>query len=223
MGVRVYIADFGTGRRIIAQDSEANSLRWNGSDPGFSFSGGRARLAAMKLSLVIGTIVALWVASPAVAALKPGTYAPDFSAPASLAGKEFQFSLAAALRKGPVVLYFYPAAFTEGCTLEAHEFAEASDQFAALNATVIGVSRDEIEVLNRFSVSECRNKFPVAADVDGSISKAFDAVLNDDYANRTSYVIAPEGQIIYEYTNLDYSKHVGNALAALKAWKKNQE
>jgi peroxiredoxin len=160
------------------------------------------------------------IAGPANAALKPGAVAPAFSAPASLGGKEFNFSLAEALKKGPVVLYFYPAAFTKGCTIEAHEFAEAIDKYKALGATVIGVSHDDIATLNKFSTSECRSKFPVAADVDQHIMKAYDAVLasRPQYANRTSYVIAPDGHIIYEYTDLDPMKHVDNTLSALAAW-----
>ena len=115
--------------------------------------------------------------SPLHAALKPGAMAPDFTTQATLAGKPFSFSLADALKKGPVVLYFYPAAFTPGCTVEAHEFAEATDKFKALGATVIGVSHDPIEKLNKFSVTECRNKFAVASDADQHITKAYDAVL----------------------------------------------
>ena len=128
---------------------------------------------------------------PADAALKPGDAAPDFVAQASLGGKEFTFSLAEALKKGPVVLYFYPAAFTTGCTIEAHEFAEAIDKYAALGASVIGVSSDDIATLNKFSVSECRSKFAVAADADKKIMTAYDAKLAFGYANRTSYVIVP--------------------------------
>ena len=101
---------------------------------------------------------------PSYAALKPGAQAPDFTTQATLAGQPFRFALADALKKGPVVLYFYPAAFTPGCTVEAHEFAEATDKFKALGATVIGVSHDPIDKLNKFSVSECRNKFAVASD-----------------------------------------------------------
>src|ERR1700685_1359490 len=125
-------------------------------------------------ALALGTFL---MAAPLYAALQPGTQAPDFTTQASLAGKAFTFSLAAALKKGPVVLYFYPAAFTPGCTVEAHDFAEATDKFKALGATVIGVSHDSIDTLNKFSVSECRNKFAVAADTDQSIMKAYDAVL----------------------------------------------
>ena len=160
------------------------------------------------------------IAAPADAALKAGAVAPSFTAPASLGGKEFSFSLAEALKKGPVVLYFYPAAFTKGCTIEAHEFAEAIDKYKAFGATVIGVSHDDIATLNKFSTSECRSKFPVAADVDQHIMKAYDAVLasKPQYANRTSYVIAPDGHIIYEYTDLDPMKHVDNTLSALASW-----
>src|SRR5579863_6688894 len=141
---------------------------------------------------LIATLVMLSCAAVATAALKPGDKAPDFSTQASLAGKAFDFSLAEALKKGPVVLYFYPAAFTPGCTVEAHEFAEATADFQALGATVIGVSHDKIDKLNKFSVTECRNKFAVAADPDQHIMKSYDAVLaqNPLYANRTSYVIA---------------------------------
>ncbi len=172
----------------------------------------------MRVTAVI-VIAATLLAVPAFAALKPGTVAPDFTARASLGGKEFDFSLADTLKKGPVVLYFYPAAFTPGCTIEAHEFAEAMDKFAALGASVIGVSADDIDVLNKFSLSECRSKFPVAADADKAIMDAYDAKLAFGYANRTSYVITPDGEIIYEYTALDPSAHVENTLAALEKWK----
>jgi len=159
-------------------------------------------------------------AVPAFAALPEGSKAPVFSTQASLAGKAFSFSLADALKKGPVVLYFYPAAFTPGCTVEAHEFAEATDKFKAMGATVIGVSHDPIDKLNKFSVSECRNKFAVASDADGSVMKNYDAVLaaKPEYANRTSYVIAPTGEIIYAYTDLNPDKHVENTMAAVKKW-----
>jgi peroxiredoxin len=157
---------------------------------------------------------------PAFAALKVGDKAPDFSTQASLGGKVFRYTLSLALKDGPVVLYFYPAAFTRGCTVEAHDFAEAIDQYKALGATVIGVSHDSIETLNKFSVSECRSKFPVAADADQSIMKAYDAVLTSilGYASRTSYVIAPDGRIIYAYTDLDPDMHVANTLNALRQW-----
>src|SRR5437660_10174254 len=121
---------------------------------------------------LLAALTTVLITIPAYGALPDGAKAPDFSTAASLAGKEFKFSLADALKKGPVVLYFYPAAFTPGCTVEAHQFAEATAQFKALGATVIGVSHDPIEKLNKFSVSECRNKFAVASDADGSVLKA---------------------------------------------------
>jgi thioredoxin-dependent peroxiredoxin len=174
----------------------------------------------MRCSLAAVAAASALVASAVHAALPGGSHAPDFSAPATLAGKEFTFSLAEALKKGPVVLYFYPAAFTPGCTTEAHEFAAASDKFQELGATVIGVSHDDIATLDRFSVSECRNKFAVAADANGSITRAYDAVMpsHPDYANRVSYVIAPTGAIIYTYSAMNPDKHVENTLAAVKKW-----
>src|SRR5580704_5143782 len=173
----------------------------------------------MKRLIILALGCAVFCA-PSYAALKPGAQAPDFTTQATLAGQPFRFALADALKKGPVVLYFYPAAFTPGCTVEAHEFAEATDKFKALGATVIGVSHDPIDKLNKFSVSECRNKFAVASDADGSVMKEYDAVLpvKPDYANRTSYVIAPTGEIIYSYTDLKPDAHVENTMAAVKKW-----
>jgi thioredoxin-dependent peroxiredoxin len=170
----------------------------------------------MRLAGAVFVIGAL-VATAAFAALPNGARAPNFTAEASLGGKTFTFSLARALKKGPVVLYFYPAAFTPGCTVEAHDFAAAMDRFKALGATVIGVSHDTIGTLKRFSVSECRSKFPVAADPTQAIMKAYDAVLpaHPEFANRTSYVIAPTGKILYSYTNLNPSQHVSNTMAVV--------
>jgi thioredoxin-dependent peroxiredoxin len=168
--------------------------------------------------------MALFLSIPAQADLKAGDAAPDFSAQASLAGKVYAYQLATALKNGPVVLYFYPAAFTTGCTVEAHQFAEATDKYKALGATVIGVSNDDIETLQRFSVSECRGKFPVASDKDQRIMNAYDAAIPLlGRANRTSYVIAPNGKIIYAYTDRSPDKHVDNTLNAVREWhaKKN--
>ena len=141
---------------------------------------------------------------PTFAALKPGDLAPDFTAQASLGGTVFTFSLAEALKKGPVVLYFQPAAFTTGCTIKAHDFADATDTYRALGATVIAVWHDNIDPLNKFSVSECRSKFAVAADGDRSIMKSYDAVLaiKPEYADRfvrhcarwTHYLCLPVAQ-----------------------------
>jgi peroxiredoxin len=161
----------------------------------------------------------LLAVAPAAAMLKTGATAPEFKTQASLGGNVFDFDLAAALAKGPVVLYFYPAAFTQGCTLEAHDFADHMSDYTALGATVIGVSGDGIDKLRKFSVSECRSKFPVAADGNHKISKSYDALIGFGpitYSNRTSYVIDKSGKIVYAYSSLDFSKHVENTLGALK-------
>ena len=173
-----------------------------------------------KFTLAAALLGAL-ASVPALAALSVGAKAPDFTTKAALGGKEFTFSLADALKKGPVVLYFFPAAFTPGCTQEAHEFAEASDKYAAQGATVIGVTAGNANRVTEFSSVECRNKFAVAADPDEKIIKSYDAVLKQkpEWADRTSYVIAPDGTILLEYTNLDPSEHVTRTLAAVKKWR----
>jgi len=178
----------------------------------------------MKRTMIVALGGAI-LSAPLYAALAPGVAAPDFTTQASLAGKPFTFSLAEALKSGPVVLYFYPAAFTKGCTIEAHNFAEATDKFKAMGATVIGVSTDNIDTLNKFSVSDCRNKFALASDADQTITKENDAVLKmkPQYSDRTSYVIAPNGKIIYEYSALDPDKHVENTMAAVEKWKSDHK
>lgn len=175
------------------------------------------------IELVLLAAWGFWAASlalPACAALDVGAAAPLFVTQASLGGKVYTYTLADALKRGPVVLYFYPAAFTKGCTIEAHDFADAIEKYHALGATLIGVSHDDIEKLNRFSISECRSKFPVAADPDQSIMKSYDAILaaKPEYANRTSYVISPGGRIIYSYTDMQPDRHVANTLDALRKW-----
>ncbi len=162
-------------------------------------------------------LLSLVAAAPAHAALAVGASAPDFSAEASLGGKAFNFSLDEALKKGPVVLYFYPAAFTPGCTIEAHDFAEATDKFKALGATVIGVSHDGIDKLKKFSVSECRSKFAVAADPDGKVIGEYQVKMPVlPYANRTSYVIAPDHKVIFTYTDMNPDQHVALTMAAVE-------
>lgn len=158
------------------------------------------------------------------AALAVGARAPDFSVPAALGGKTFAFSLAAALAKGPMVVYFFPAAFTSGCTIEAHEFAEAMPKFEALGAGVIGVSTDNIETLAKFSVEACRNKFAVASDSARSVVKSYDAQLaiRPDYADRISYLIGPDGSVLAVYSSLSPDQHVEKMLAALRDWRKAQ-
>jgi thioredoxin-dependent peroxiredoxin len=160
----------------------------------------------------------LLIAVPAGAALPIGAKAPDFATQAVLGGKKFTFSLAQALQKGPVVLYFYPKSFTSGCTMEAHQFAEATADFNKAGATVVGVAADDIATLTRFSVEECRNKFAVAVATPAMI-KGYDAKLAPmiKMSNRTSYVIAKNGQIAYSYTAMSADKHVTNTLAAVRA------
>jgi thioredoxin-dependent peroxiredoxin len=171
-------------------------------------------IALSALLLALGT-------GAASAALAVGAKAPDFDVKAALAGKEFDFSLNAALKKGPVVLYFFPAAFTPGCTIEAHEFAEATDKFAALGVTVIGVTSGNVDRVTEFSSVECRNKFAVAADADQKVIKAYDAVLQKkpEYSDRTSYVIAPDHTVLMAYTDLNPDKHVDMAMDAVKKWR----
>ena len=170
-------------------------------------------------TLILAAAAATLLAAPAMAALPVGTKAPAIRTEASLAGKAMPFDLSAALKKGPVVLYFYPAAFTSGCTVEAHDFAEATDDFKAAGATVVGMSADPIDVLNKFSVSECRNKFAVGSASPATI-KAYDVKLPViSRSNRTSYVIAPDGKVIFAYTAMDPAGHVSKTLAAVKAWK----
>jgi len=157
----------------------------------------------------------------AQAALPLGHAAPDFKAEAAKGGQPFTFDLAATLAKGTVVLYFYPAAFTTGCTIEARNFAEAIPQYTALGATVVGVSGDDIGTLKRFSESECQGKFAVAADKDGRIMKAYDAAssMSATSAQRISYVIAPDGKVIKSYAASNPDRHVAETLDALKAWR----
>jgi peroxiredoxin len=173
---------------------------------------------AFILCRAAGLAALMLATSGAHAALDVGDKAPPFAIEASLAGSPFRFSLAEALKTGPVVLYFFPAAFAIGCTIEAHQFAEAIDQYKALGATVIGVSADDIDTLKKFSTTECRNKFAVGADADKSVMKAYDAVLamKPDFSNRTSYVIAPDSTIVYQFSSLNPYRHVSNTLGALK-------
>ena len=171
-----------------------------------------------KWLCAIGAALALQM--PAWAALDIGDRAPNFSIQAALGGNVFTFSLAEQLAKGPVVLYFFPLAFSEGCSLEAHQFAEATAQFKALGASVVGVSGDDIDTLSKFSTQDCQSKFAVASDRDQKIMKAYDAVLalHPEYADRVSYVIAPEGRVIFAYRSLNPEKHVELTLDALRKW-----
>lgn len=168
------------------------------------------------------TAIAAVVATPALAALKPGDKAPDFTAPGYLAGDPVTLSLAAALKKGPVVLYFFPAAHTAGCNLEARLFSEAIDQFKAQKATVIGVTAGKLSELADFSkeTEHCGGKFAVAADTGAKIARQYDSILaaKPDWSDRTSYVISPGGQILHAYSKMDPTEHVSQTLAAVKAY-----
>jgi peroxiredoxin len=182
------------------------------------------RLIATAAGVAVLTAAAL--ASPAFADLKPGTKAPDFTAQAYLAGEPFTFKLSEALKKGPVVLYFFPSAYTKGCNLEAHLFSEAVADFKAQNATVIGVTAGKVAELAKFSkdTETCGGKFAVAADPGAKIAGQYDAPLKMagmktpmELSARTSYVIAKNGSVVFAYDNMDASDHVNQTLNAVKA------
>ena len=159
------------------------------------------------------------MATPALAALSVGAKAPDFQTTGAIAGKPFRLHLADQLKKGPVVLYFFPKAFTSGCTAEAHAFSEATAEFKKAGAQVIGMSADDLPTLEKFSVSECRNAFPVATATPDTI-KAYDVKLPMvNMTNRTSYVIASDGRITMVHSDLSWKDHVTKSLAAVQALK----
>lgn len=175
----------------------------------------RAARACLLAALVLPVMAAS-------AALPQGAPAPAFTLTAALAGKPTTFDLQQALKRGPVVLYFFPAAFTAGCTIEAHQFAEATAAFNALGATVVGVTAGNIERVEEFSKVECRDKFAVAADPGAKVAAQYDATMQADgktLSNRTSYVIAPDGRILLAYTDRDPGKHVQMAMDAVKAYR----
>ena len=186
---------------------------------------------------VMGALIAGALAFPAAAALKQGTAAPDFKAKASQAGKSFDFSLASALKKGPVVVYFYPSAYTGGCNIEAHTFAINQDKFQAAGASILGVSHDSIARLNDFSADPeyCAGKFPVASDPDGAIAKSYDlkvaekqagakdtrgTEIDHAFTERTTFVIAPDSRIVAVFSSADDkispADHVTKSLEAVK-------
>ncbi len=168
----------------------------------------------------LAAFAAFAAAPTALAELPQGTKAPAFVTRAALAGEEFGFTLSAALAKGPVVLYFYPKAFTQGCTLEANAFAAAMPKFKAVGASVIGMSNDDIATLKRFSREECRDAFPVGV-ASAKIMAAYDVTgSGSGFASRTSYVIATDGRIVAVHSNADYRGHVDKTLAAVRALRK---
>lgn len=176
-----------------------------------------------KSFAAIALLVSLSLPGVALAVLPAGAVAPAFRTQGALGGKDIAFDLQEALRKGPVVLYFYPKAFTQGCTLEAHAFAEATDEFARYGATVIGMSADDLPTLRRFSKEACRDKFAVGVATPEIIT-AYDVALKragapKGMSDRTSYVIARNGKIAYVHSDLDYRDHVRLTLDAVKALK----
>lgn len=175
----------------------------------------------MTLRFAVTLFAAAAVISPAAANLPKGAAAPVFATQGAKAGKPFAFNLRAALRKGPVVLYFYPKAFTEGCTLEAKAFADATPQFAAAGATVYGMSADDLPTLTRFSTEACRDKFAVAI-AKPEVIKAYDVDLKRDgvstgLTTRTSYVIGQDGRVRFVHSDMNYKDHVRLTLAAVHA------
>jgi len=160
----------------------------------------------------------LALVAPAHAAIAIGAKAPLFTTQAAVGGKSFTFTLQNALKKGPVVLYFFPAAFTSGCTIEAHEFAEAADEYKKNGATLIGLTAGNVDRIKEFSVQECRNKFPVGVATPATIS-GYDVKLpqKTGWTNRTSFVIAKDGTIAYVLSEPSPEGHVSGTMTAVKA------
>jgi thioredoxin-dependent peroxiredoxin len=192
----------------------------------------RFRILSQFLSAPAALVTLTW-AAPALASLSSGATAPDFTAPASLAGKPFSFSLKAALLKGPVVVYFYPSAFTGGCNIQAHEFAVNEDKFMAAGASIIGVSLDSIERLNDFSADPayCGGKIPVASDVDGKVAKSYDLKvsqvksgakdsrgidINHGFAERTTFIVTPDDRIFATIGGVAPDENVQQALSTVQ-------
>jgi peroxiredoxin len=181
----------------------------------------------MKLPKTFAAALATLIvsASLAFAGLPAGSKAPDFTLNAALAGKEFSFSLNQQLKKGPVVLYFFPAAFTQGCTIEAHMFAEATPEFEQLGASVVGVTAGNVARVAEFSKSECRDKFAVAADPGAKVAALYDALMTlsgRTLSDRASFVIAPDGTILLSYTAMNPQHHIAKTMGAVRAWKAKQ-
>ena len=173
----------------------------------------------MRKLLLLAAAASL-TATPAIAALKVGEKAPDFTTTGAVGGKEFKIHLADQLKKGPVVLYFFPKAFTSGCTAEAHAFSASIDDFKKAGAQVMGMSGDNLATLHDFSTKECRSAFPVATATP-EIQKEYDVAwaAHPGITTRTSYVIDKSGKIVMVHDDLDFSQHVSKTLAAVKALK----
>ncbi|PAL19435.1 peroxiredoxin [Sphingopyxis sp. GW247-27LB] len=175
----------------------------------------------IAMSLGLGLLLAT-IPAQGIAALQQGAKAPDFTLNAAQGGKPFSLSLKQTLRNGPVVLYFFPAAFTPGCTVEAHLFAEANSRFNQLGARVVGVTAGNIDRVAEFSKSECRSKFAVAADPGAKVAAKYDTTMpgpgQTTLSDRTSFVIAPDGTILLSYTDRNPRAHIEKTMAAVRAW-----
>ena len=198
----------------------------------------RFRTLPLFLALPVALVAVTWPL-PSLASLASGAAAPEFTAPASLAGKPFSFSLKAALLKGPVVVYFYPSAFTGGCNVQAHEFAVNQAKFTAAGASIIGVSLDSIERLNDFSADPayCGGKIPVASDVDGKIAKSYDLKVSEakggakdsrgveidhGFAERTTFIVTPDGRVFATIGGVAPDENVHEALSTVQRLKAKQ-
>ena len=188
----------------------------------------------MTTRFLLACFLTCIVLSPASAALKAGDAAPDFDAQASFAGKASGYSLREALKRGPVVVYFYPSAYTKGCNVQAHAFALSQEKFAAAGASIIGVSLDSIARLNDFSKDPeyCNSKFPVASDADGRIAKSYDLAVKDarpgikdtrgadiehGFAERTTFIVSPDGRIVAAVGGTSPEANVERALEAVQS------
>jgi peroxiredoxin len=171
-------------------------------------------------TLLFALAAASLVATPATAALKVGAKAPDFTTTGAVGGKEFKLHLKDQLKKGPVVLYFFPKAFTSGCTAEAHAFSSSIGDFKKAGAQVVGMSGDDLKTLHDFSTKECRSAFPVATATP-DVQKEYDVAwaAHPGITTRTSYVIDRHGKIVMVHDDLDFSQHVSKTLAAVQALK----
>jgi peroxiredoxin Q/BCP len=178
-------------------------------------------MTRLALLAAVAALAAPLATSPAFAALKEGAAAPDFTLQGFQAGQALTFSLADARKKGPVVVYFFPAADTPGCNIEAKMFADAIPQFTASGATVIGVTAGKLDQLQKVSADtdKCSGKFPVAADPGAKVAKEYDAMMNAAISNRTSFVISPAGQVLHVHSDLNPNAHVSETLAAVKSFK----
>ncbi|UDF02270.1 peroxiredoxin [Asticcacaulis sp. AND118] len=169
---------------------------------------------------LIAAALALTAVSPAFAALKVGDKAPDFTVEAATNGATHDFSLKSALKKGPVVVYFYPKAFTGGCSLEARQFSENMDKFKAKKISVVGLSADDVPTLKKFSSADCGGKFPVGSDKGAKIAEKYDAKMPAmPMSSRVSYIIGKDGKVAFVHDSGNAATHVPSLLAAADSLK----